>query len=215
MSTPKLLLPTEYVKTATKHIEQAKHHVFFLCMMMTDDLSTNELIEALASAARRGVEVEVAADVFTYGEFGGHFIPLKYYTKKSRATTSMAKKLTQSGVKFTWLGRFSTTPFSGRTHVKCLIVDDTAYSFGGVNLDDHSLDYTDYMFQCTDNNLAIALRDDLRKIIKADGKHFAHISHSFPYEGVGTVLMDRGFQGNSIIYRRACQLAAEAVDILY
>lgn len=184
-------------------------------MMMTEDLSTDVLIDALVAAAKRGVKVEVAADIFTYGEFGGHFIPLKYYTKKSRAATAMAKRLIQNGAKFTWLGRFSATPITGRTHIKCLAVDDTVYSFGGVNLDDRSLDFNDYMFRCDDADLAAELRKDIAKIIDADNKNVSYISHSFPYNGFGTVHVDRGFQGNSVIYKRACQLAEQATDILF
>ena len=68
---PKLMLPAAYVTDAAKHIRQAKTRVSFLSMIVADDSSTDELIDALAGAAERGVTVEVAADVFTYGELGG------------------------------------------------------------------------------------------------------------------------------------------------
>lgn len=215
MSAPKLLLPNEYVKEATQHINTAKQSVSFLCMMMTEDLSTDELINSLAAAARRGVSVTVAADVFTYGELGGHFIPFKYYTERSRKTTDMAKTLTKAGAKFTWLGRFSTLPFTGRTHSKCLVVDDTVYSFGGVNLDDLSISNTDYMFRIKDAQLAMEISDYIHRIIAADRKHFAYRSHDFSYGREGRVLLDGGFQGDSIIYRHACRLAREAEHILF
>lgn len=215
MSNPELLLPTEYVKEATREIKKAKHHVSFLCMMVTDDSQTDTLIDALSAAAKRGVIVEVAADVFTYGELGGHFIPFKYYTKRSRETTSMAKELIKNGVKFTWLGRFSTLPFTGRTHSKCLVVDDTVYSFGGVNLYDESISYVDYMFRYTDPMLASQLRDEISRLIAADGGHFAYRSHSFTHGKTNTILIDGGFQGDSVIYRRAIQLARQAEDVLF
>lgn len=214
MRTPTLLQPLEYIEAATKHITRAKDSISFLCMMVTDDSRTNTLIDALAAAARRGVRVEVAADTFTYGELGGHFIPLKYYTKRSRETTRMAKTLSDAGVKFTWLGRFSTLPFTGRTHSKCLVVDDTVYSFGGVNLYDESLDYTDYMFRCKDQQLALELRDEIARLVHADGSNFAYRSHSFT-AGKHTVLVDGGFQGDSVIYRRAVALSREADDVLF
>lgn len=215
MSSPKLLSPLAYVETATEHINRAKEHVSFLCMMVTDDNATDELIDALAAAARRGVDVQVAADTFTYGEIGGHFVPLKYYTKRARLITTMSKELIKSGVKFTWLGRFSALPFTGRTHSKCLIVDDTIYSFGGVNLYDESLSYTDYMFSYKDPLLSLELRDEIRRLIKADGSNFSYRSHEFSIGKVGTVLLDGGFQGDSIIYRRAVQLAREASEVLF
>ncbi len=215
MSTPKLLLPQDYVKTATAHINRATRHVSFLCMMVTDDEATDDLIDALVAAAQRGVSVQVAIDTFTYGELGGHFIPLKYYTKQSRSTTKMAKELSKAGVHFTWLGRFSTLPFTGRTHSKCLIVDDTVYSFGGVNLYDESLSYTDYMFRFTNEALAVELRAEIQKLIRADGGNYAYRSRKLWTHGQNTVLLDGGFQGDSIIYRRAIQLAREAEHVLF
>ena len=215
MKTPKLLLPLEYVKQATKQINKATDHVSFLCLMVTDDEATDALIDALSAAAQRGVDVRVAADVFTYGELGGHFIPLKYYSRTGRAVTRMSRELTQNGVKFTWLGRLSTLPFTGRTHSKCLVVDDTVYSFGGVNLYDVSLSYTDYMFECHDSQLAMELRNEISRLIEADGKDFSYRSHSFSYGNEGTVLIDGGFQADSIIYRRAIALARESKEVLF
>lgn len=215
MKTPKLLLPFEYVEKATKQINKATHHVSFLCMMVTDDEATDKLIDALSAAAQRGVDVRVAADVFTYGELGGHFIPLKYYSRTGRAVTRMSRELTKNGVKFTWLGRLSTLPFTGRTHSKCLVVDDTVYSFGGVNLYDVSLSYTDYMFECRDAELAKKLRDEIARLIEADGENFSYRSHSFSYSTEGTVLIDGGFQADSIIYRRAIALARESKELLF
>jgi len=215
MSSPKLLLPPEYVKKATQRIKKAKDEVTLICMMITEDPGTDQVINALCEAAQRGVTVRVAADVFTYGEFGGHFVPLKYYTKKSRTTTHMAKKLAAAGVKFTWLGRFSLLPFTGRTHTKALVVDDTIYSFGGVNLDDDSLSFTDYMFEYKNHKIAHQVRDSIKRLVAADDDNFAYRNHSYYYEGLGTILFDGGFQGNSLIYRRACQLSKEADEISF
>lgn len=185
-----------------------------MSLMFTDDDATDEFVDALESAADRGVSVQIAADTFTYGELGGHFLPYKYYTAKSRATTASAKNLTKKGISFNWLGRFSTTPFTGRTHIKYLIVDDTVFSFGGVNL--YTKDFTennDFMFRCDDARLADDLTHEFSQITKADSKHHAYRSHKFSY-GNNFVLTDGGFQGDSIIYRRVCELAKEATDIL-
>lgn len=215
MTTSKLLLPDDYVKAATKHITQAKDHIALVSMIVTDDHRTDELIDALIAASRRGVRVEIAADTFTFGEFGGHLKPLKYYSEQSRQAAKMAKELRQSGAKFTWLGRFSAAPFSGRNHMKCLVVDDVVFSFGGVNMDSASLGHTDYMLEVHDQQLALELRDDIARIITADSKNFAYRSHEFSFGKLSTVLVDGGLQGDSIIYRRACQLAKEADEILF
>lgn len=213
MSTPKLLVTPDYVREAIKTIRTAKTRVIFMSLMFTDDEVTDEFVGALKAAAERGVSVRIAADTFTYGELGGHFLPYRYYTKKSRATTASVRKLTKKGVEFNWLGRFSSTPFTGRTHIKYLVVDDEVFSFGGVNL--YSKDFaenTDYMFHCKDERLADDLTHEFSQITKADSKHHTYRSHKFSY-GENYVLTDGGFQGDSIIYRRVCELAKQANDI--
>lgn len=214
MPTPKLLITPDYIADAITAITKAKHRVLFMSLMFTDDDATDEFVDALQAAAERGVNVQIAADLFTYGELGGHFVPFKFFTKKARATTKTVRELTDAGVIFNWLGRFSTTPVNGRTHIKFLVVDDVAYSFGGVNL--HGKDITeniDYMFKCDDARLADDLAHEFTQITKADSGHYAYRSHKFNF-GKHTVLTDGGFQGDSIIYRRACELAREAKDIL-
>ena len=215
MKTPVLLLPREYVARAVTCIDNAKHSITMVCLIMTEDHSTDDIIDALVRAAKRGVDVQVAADVFTYGEFSGHFRPFKYYSKPSLAATAMSKRLRNAGVRFTCLGKFSLLPIFGRTHSKITIVDDTVFSFGGVNLDNASLDFADYMFEYKNAALAAQLTDDARRLIDADDDNFAYKSHSYDYPSVGRVLVDGGFQGDSIIYRRACQLAREATDITF
>lgn len=215
MNVPKLLLPDEYVQAATNQIAQAKHHISFVSMIVSDDNRTDDLIDALIAAAERGIRVEVAADTFTFGEFGGHLKPLKYYSKQSRNVSKMANELRAAGAKFTWVGRFSAAPFSGRNHMKCLVVDDMVYSFGGVNMDTDSFANTDYMFEVNDKQLALEIRDDIARIIDADGKNFAYRSHEFSFGKQSKVLIDGGLQGDSIIYRRACHLAKDADDILF
>jgi len=215
MNVPKLLLPDEYVKIATQRITNAKHHISSVSMIVADDNRTDELIDALIAAAERGIRVEVAADTFTFGEFGGHLKPFKYYSEQSRRVSKMAKELTTAGAKFTWVGRFSAAPFSGRNHMKCLVVDDVVYSFGGVNMDSASFINTDYMFEVKDEQLALELRDDIARIVEADGKNFAYRSHEFSFGAQSKILIDGGLQTDSIIYRRACQLAKEADEILF
>lgn len=215
MNVPKLLLPDEYVRAATKRISQAKQHIAFVSMIVADDQQTDELIDALVAAAKRGVRVEVAADTFTFGEFGGHLMPLKYYSDQSRRVKKMSRELRDAGAKFTWVGRFSAAPFSGRNHMKCLVVDNIVYSFGGVNMDSASIDNTDYMFEVKDTQLALELRDDIARIVEADGKNFAYRSHEFSFGEKSKVLIDGGLQTDSIIYRRACRHAKEAEDILF
>lgn len=214
MSTPKLLVAADYLAEAINALSSAQHRIIFMSLMFTDDDVTDEFVDAIEAAAERGVSVQIAADVFTYGELGGHFLPFKFFTEKSRATTSTVRELTKKGVTFNWLGRFSVTPVSGRTHIKCLIVDDTVFSFGGVNLYGKDImGNVDYMFRIKDARLADDLNHEFNQITKADRGHYTYRSHKFSF-GKHTVLTDGGFQGDSIIYRRVCELARDADDVL-
>jgi len=211
-SFPKLLLPVEYVQDLARHIQLAKTRVSLLSMIVADDDSTDELIDALSEAAERGVAVEASADIFTYGELGGFFFPSRYRSAQSRKTNHMSKRFIKSGVKFTWLGKSHATLFSGRTHIKWCVVDDTVYSFGGVNLYQKGIDCNDYMFTVDDGALADRLIDEYHRLLRADAGDYSYRSHSFEHGG-DTVLIDGGFIGDSIIYRRACKLVAEASHV--
>lgn len=206
----KLLLPREYIREATDLINKATNKVAFLSMVLTDDESTDELVDALAAAAQRGVEVQVAGDMFTYTELSGQFIPSHYYSKRVRSTTRMARTLSHAGVDFHWLGRLNISTVSGRTHSKWCVIDDTVFSFGGVNLYERALENVDYMFRVTNAELAHKLVIEQRRIVAADKARYSYRSHSFPLDTKSTVLFDAGLFGESIIYKRACQLAAEA-----
>lgn len=209
----KLLLAPDYIVDATRAINNAQHRVVLLSLIIADDPSSHEFIDALLLAARRGVEVSVAGDVFTYGEISGSFLPLSYYSKPARSINNMVKLLRGVGVKFTWLGRSHATIFTGRTHSKWCVVDDTVYSFGGVNVfQDGIRDNLDYMFKFTSKLLADWICAEYVRIIASDksgrpqrGRHF-----DLPH---GQVLVDGGIAGNSPIYKRACELAAQSKSV--
>lgn len=210
--TPKLILPQDYVREATESISRATDRVCLLTLILVHEETTDQLIDALVDAARRGVVVSVATDTFTYTELRGSYIPTTYRSKRYRAALDLQKRLSSAGVRFHWLGRLSTFAFSGRTHIKWCIVDDTVYSFGGVNLDDESLTYTDYMFTVTNAGLADRLVVEHERIIHTNTLGHAYRSLQFGDDD-NTVLIDGGFFGDSIIYRRACYWAERATHI--
>lgn len=212
--TTSLLLPREYVTEATELIRQAKTRVSFISMVLADDASTNSLIDALADAAHRGLEVHVAGDMFTYTELSGQFIPSHYYSKKVRSTTRMTRKLTEAGVRFHWLGRLDMTTFSGRTHSKWCVVDDTVFSFGGVNLYEKALQNTDYMLKVVDPELASNLVREHQRIVRADKDRMTYKSHSLKVDEDSRILFDAGLFGDSLIYSRVCALTREASHVV-
>ncbi len=209
------LLPTaEYISAATRAIDTAKHRISLIAMVIADHPETNRMIDALKKAAARGVIVSVAADVITYGEVTGSFLPLRYYSKGARSATGMAKDLRSSGVKFQWLGHGRVTILNGRTHSKWCVVDDTVFSFGGVNLYDEGTRNVDYMFQIKDARLADRLVEEQKRILRAErtATNYASVAYEIARQ---RVLFDGGVIGHSIIYQRVLELTRHAAKVTF
>lgn len=210
----KLISPTQYVKQAAELMRHATKRIYVISMVVADHPNTHEFIEELEAAAKRGVEVVMAADVFTFGEVSGGFLPIKYYSPGAKDTHRMVKELKKSGVKYSWLGRARVTLFNGRTHSKWCIIDDEIFSFGGVNLYGDGIDQVDYMFRLHDPKLANRLVDEQKRIQTAERRSSNYPSVAYEH-GDETVLIDGGIIGQSVIYRRACELAEKAAHITF
>lgn len=210
----KLLTSTEYIEQAVVAIRKSKERVYLLSMVMAKHELTTDLFHALEDAARRGVKVHVAADIFTFKEVSTGFLPFRYYTAGARGTNQTTKELRKAGVQFSWLGSTRATLFSGRTHSKWCIVDDIIFTFGGVNLYQEGILNTDYMFKLEDKRIADRLVEEQNRIKLADRQ--ARNYSSVIYElSESSMLLDGGIIGQSVIYRRACELAKEAESILF
>lgn len=210
----KLISPTQYVREATYAVNQATDRVYLLSMVIANHDAIHPLIEALKNAAKRDVEVVVAADIFTYGEVSGGFLPFRYYSHGGRATNTMVKQLRLAGVKFHWLGRSRVTMYTGRTHSKWCVVDDTIFTFGGVNLYEEGVQHADFMFMHTDAKLADRIVEEQIRVQKAEKSSRNYHSTAFEYDGM-TVLIDGGIIAQSIIYRRILELSEQATNITF
>ena len=210
----KLISPTQYIREATEAVNSATSRVYLLTMVIGDHKTTHPLIVALEEAATRGVEVVVAADIFTYGEVSGGFLPFRYYSKGGRTTSRMVKSLKRAGVKFHWLGRSRITLYSGRTHSKWCVVDNTVFTFGGVNLYEEGVHNMDFMLRHEDAKLADRIVQEQVRVQKAENSSRNYHSVAFEHKDM-TVLIDGGIIGQSIIYRRAVELAEKAVEITF
>ena len=210
-----LLLPLDYIRQATELVHKAEKRVFLIAMVIADHPATHALIVALEAAARRGVVVTVTADVFTYGDVGGGFLPLRYYSPGAKDVNMMVKKLKAAGVRFHWLGKGRVTLFNGRTHSKWCVVDDVCFVFGGVNIHQSGVaEQTDYMFRTTNHRLADRLTYEQGRIAKADRASTNYPSVTYELEG-NSVLIDGGIVAHSVIYRRAIELAQDATSVIF
>lgn len=210
----KLVSPTQYVREATNAINKATTRVYLLSMVFANHESTAILIEAIENAAKRDVKVTVAADIFTYGEVSDGFLAFRYYSPGGKSTSKMVKSLKKAGVKFNWLGRGRVTIFHGRTHSKWCIVDDLVFAFGGVNLYDQGINNTDYMLKVNDSHLANKLVAEQERLQKADMRSINYPSTIYEHNGM-SVLIDGGIIGQSVIYRRAIELAELASHVTF
>ncbi|WP_062385893.1 phospholipase D-like domain-containing protein [Demequina iriomotensis] len=213
LAAPRLLRGDEYVADATRRIHDAKRRVLLTTLTIAHDHRTDDLIGALVAAARRGVEVSVAADVFSYADVAGTFLPTGYRTSAWRASDSLATRLMREGVRFSWLGREKGLPWRGRTHTKFCVVDDAVYAFGGVNLDRKGVENADFMLRIADARLADDLETVYHQIQHMNAHERGHESLAFRY-GADRVLVDGGVPGDSIIYRRALALARRADRVI-
>lgn len=210
----KLISPHQYVKQAAEAVRHATKRVYLISMVIADHETTHELIQELEAAAKRGVEVHVAADVFTFGEVSGGFLPIRYYSPGAKDTNRMVRALKRSGVRFSWLGRARLTLFNGRTHSKWCVVDNTIFSFGGVNMYGEAIDNVDYMFRLEDTKLADRLVEEQKRIQTAERRSSNYPSVAYEH-GESTVLIDGGIIGQSVIYRRALELAEQSKSITF
>jgi cardiolipin synthase len=212
---PKLLLPAEYLAVATDLIREAKSRVYLIGLTIFRDDTTQDFVDAIIAAASRGVDVHVAADfmTFTYSISGLKSIPLTYRSNSVRQNRELAKRFTDAGAHFRWLGQYYGPMFMSRTHSKWLVVDDVAFSFGGVNTESVAFnEHVDYMFRIDDPNLANLLVREHLSVEKADRARETSRNHRAKIN-LGTVLFDGGKPGRSIIYNTAANLAKQAREI--
>ena len=109
-----------------RDIDIAQHTVSFEVYIFKDDRIGGQFIDALAAAAKRGLDVRLRLDAF--GSLG----------KISNKSLALFR---QAGVKLQWHGRWDWLhPFTygRRNHRKLLVIDEDVAYLGGFNIGDES-----------------------------------------------------------------------------
>lgn len=207
-----LVTADSFIAELTKACTRAETRIFIMATILVDDEGTAALFNAIEDAAARGVNVNLAGDAFTYTELKTSYRPATPRAERTVAAKRLETRMKAAGAAFRWLGRFNSFAFVGRTHIKWYVVDDTVYSFGGINMDGESLAYVDYVFRTTNQALADRICDEQARILRADELGRALRSHTFGDDDT-TVLVDSGLMFDSVIYRRACYWAARATSV--
>ena len=206
MVTFELLDADKYYKSLLDEIPKAKKRIVLASIVLLWGERTAPVFIMLQDALKRGVKVTILLDRYTrltylYGLTG------KSAAERLRQTYQTLSDLSGAGAKVYSFGKIGFPPQKGRCHVKISIVDNMSYSFGGINLFDECLQYSDYMLMS--RNVAVA--DCLEQLVE-------RISHKQPplLDGeVGLdknthILFDGGHPKHSLIYERACELTAHA-----
>ncbi len=214
---PSLLPSGQYLQDLIDRITEASYRAAIVTTIFHNDSARmEEFTQAVCSAAERGVEVTFCVDTYTYLEPNG---PWRHLLKDQSAQAYRAirneRRLKNAGVKYRWLGRNANFGVMGRTHTKWCIVDDTVYSFGGVNLYEMGMVNTDYMFKIINQGLSDALYERHLQLIKADKGNHAGKNRLIELSSKTHIIFDGGIPFHSEIYNRAVELANEAQEILF
>ncbi len=210
---PVLVPAPSYVRAVVSAINTASSRVCIAAYLFQPGSATEPIITALKDAAIRGVSVSIIADYSTYFHDAGALVPPHFRSSMVRQLNHMSRQLRDHGVDIHWVG-LGTLAFlyAGRTHSKWIVADSTVFCFGGINLDAMTASYTDYMIQYDDERLADIIFLEHQSIVRADALATGTTSSDYTING-GTVLIDGGIPGDSVIYRRALTLARSARHI--
>ncbi len=210
---PSLLRGAAYLRDLTSAVASAQRRVRLTALTVSRDALTSDLIDALIDAAARGVDVRVSADVFTYTAGSASMVGGAMPSRRRTSAAALDRDLRGAGGTMRWLGRETGLPFRGRTHTKLTVVDDVAWSFGGVNMDDPGVTNVDYMLRVEDAALADSL-SSLHDAIAAEAPRERMPAQVLDH-AVGRVLIDGGRPGESAIYAAALAWARRAESVLH
>jgi hypothetical protein len=212
MSDLRLVETNDYYNSLLKEIPKAKKRIVIGAMIVLWGDRTAPIFALLHEALKRGVKVTILLDNFTRLSALYGLEPRSTRGKRIRQTFATLEDLGRQGAHVYCFGKLGFPPYKGRCHVKITIIDDTSYSFGGINFFDQMFEFTDYMLEHKDKQVA----DYLEKLVKRIGKNQPPLLDEETEISKNTsILFDGGRPKQSIIYERACELSAQATKVIY
>lgn len=204
----------EYFMELTKRIAATKKGDRLL--LVTHDFRPAEplvadLMEAVAAAAARGVQVSFALDERTYPVM--QRVPIsKNASTLIKATNETLATLKAAGAAYAVTNKTFhrlINRFSGRAHIKVVIINDIIY-IGGCNLT--NAQQIDFMIRWQDEATADWLYNMMSQMIAAGSSQaaFNGNDYSFAVDESTTLLLDSGKPHQSIIFDHALQLIDNA-----
>lgn len=207
----KLVTATEYYASLQKAIPAAKKRIVINAMVVLWQPHTEALLPMLHEALERNVEVRIVGDLFS--KFHANMPKFARGDRGPRwgHTIAINSDLQSRGAQITYVGKIGLNPYKQRCHSKITIIDDVAYTFGGVNFYSGAFSFHDYMIEIRDKQIANRLYELVREIEKYPRmtdlveKINAHT----------TLLFDGGTPGSSAIYSTACDAVANAKKVYF
>lgn len=214
-----LLPAAPYYQALCEAIPQAKRRVVIHAMIVAWTPGMDQLVPLLLKALERGVSVEIVGDHYTrlYLTVWGRFGRKPGGPGSWQHTARINQQLAAKGARIAYIGKVRPlNPFAGRCHSKAVVVDDTVFTFGGINFGDQDLrddmPSLDFMLRTTSAKVA----DCIQQLVRTIGEDRGVLPDSHHViDTKTTALFDGGTPGTSIIYDTACQLAAQAQTIYY
>ncbi len=200
-----LLTAQQYYKELINEFEFATSRIKLCTMNITFGSLMDSLHARLINALKRGVSVELVIDKYSLFRFKeGEALNFKHKS----ITIKRLNELKINGAKVRIIGSIGLNPFAHRMHTKLTIIDNTLYGFGGINFEEDAFSSNDIMFKLTDKKFLVPALSVLEAIKRGDmGNSEIEISSNY------SILVDGGKPKDSIIYKRACDLAKSSRDI--
>ncbi len=220
-----ILTGYEYFSEITEKIAATKRGDRVGLMSMSVDPTeqrTKPLFREVIAAAKRGVTVQVNVDAHSFMIDDAKTFPsgpiLKYYDSGRsrradyRAKFGMLENLRANGGHYCITNmpeRRLSNPFSGRSHIKLCIINDTTY-IGGSNLSKSW--QVDLMVRLKDSKSADFAFDFMQRVSRAGNVREAMSGNdvTFRVDDATDIFIDAGRKKQSLIYARALNFIDEA-----
>jgi cardiolipin synthase A/B len=210
----KLITAVEYYDALMREIPKAKRRVVINAMTLLWGDKTEKILPLLHDALERGVEVRLMGDIYSKFYSNTPKIVRDSDDYKWSHTRAINIKLEAEGAYVRYVGKLGLNPYRGRCHTKITIIDDTAYTFGGVNFTGSSFTFHDYMLRIESSVLSDRLYVLVKEIAKGKkGEPLPDLRE--PIDSHNTLLFDGGGQGTSAIYEAACEIIGDAKKVYF
>lgn len=198
-----------YYPELTEAMDRAKKRILIHAMNISWNGSLAPIADVLHQALDRGVDVTLVGDIYskfddTIDRLSGN----RAIHKGWRHTQRVNKGLQAAGARIDYLGTLGLNPFRHRCHSKVTIVDDTVYTFGGINFFDKAKQWHDYMLRVAAN---ASFADSMESLVSdiVGGRLLDH-DMTTELDAHNKMIFDIGVPGMSAIYSAACDLVQGA-----